>query len=56
MISRRMFVAFAFAGLVFGSSLHAADDKKLPRCYFDVTADGKKLGRPKNRTAGGIIE
>src|SRR5262245_50506241 len=45
MISRRMFVALTVVGLAFGSSLRAADDKKLPRCYFDITADGKKLGR-----------
>lgn len=28
-----------------GCSASAADESKLPRCYFDVTADGKKLGR-----------
>ena len=27
------------------SSLLAADAKKLPRCYLDITANGKKLGR-----------
>jgi len=36
----------AFLGLGLGSSLAAdAAQKKLPRCYMDVTADGKKLGR-----------
>lgn len=46
MISRRQFAAFF--GLVVtlaSSALLAADDKKLPKCYFDITADGKKVGR-----------
>jgi peptidyl-prolyl isomerase F (cyclophilin D) len=30
---------------VFAGALKAADDQKLPKCYLDVTADGKKLGR-----------
>jgi cyclophilin family peptidyl-prolyl cis-trans isomerase len=39
-------VALAFLGLALGASrLHAADEKKLPRCFLDITADGKKLGR-----------
>jgi len=46
MISRRHFsvcfvVGVALAGCVFAG----ADKKKLPRVYFDVTADGQKLGR-----------
>ena len=40
------FFAFALVGLALGaSSLHAADQKKLPRCFLDVTADGKPVGR-----------
>ncbi len=27
------------------SAAPGGDKKKLPRCYFDITADGKKLGR-----------
>ena len=46
MISRRHLLASSVAGLALADSLLAADDKKkLPRCYFDITADGKKLGR-----------
>jgi peptidyl-prolyl isomerase F (cyclophilin D) len=36
------FVTFT---LVLGGCLMAAADDKLPRCFFDVTADGKPLGR-----------
>ncbi len=46
MISRRLFLASAIFGLsVCGLSVRAADEKQLPKCYFDITADGKKLGR-----------
>jgi cyclophilin family peptidyl-prolyl cis-trans isomerase len=46
MISRRQFIAFTVLGLALGTSLlQAADEKKLPKCFFDITADGKKLGR-----------
>lgn len=48
MISRRQMLASSVAGLALGRSVSAAakeEKKKLPRCYFDVTADGKKLGR-----------
>jgi cyclophilin family peptidyl-prolyl cis-trans isomerase len=46
MISRRQFIAFTVLGLALGTSLlPAADEKKLPKCFFDITADGKKLGR-----------
>ncbi len=38
MISQLLF--FAVLGLSLG-----AGEKKLPKCYLDVTADGKKLGR-----------
>src|SRR5215831_9069218 len=46
MLSRRQLVVFAFLGAAFGTSLlQAADTKKLPKCFLDITADGKPLGR-----------
>lgn len=46
MFNRRQLLAASAAGLLVGDSLlQAAEDKKLPRCYFDITADGQKLGR-----------
>ncbi len=46
MISRKQFILFSAIVLAFGSSvLRGADNQKLPRVYFDVTADGKALGR-----------
>ena len=51
MMIRRQFVLFALLSLTVGAlCLLAADDKKgdekkLPKCYLDITADGKKLGR-----------
>src|SRR4051812_35921840 len=36
-----VFAGFALAA----SSLAAADEKKLPRCFLDITVDGTKLGR-----------
>ena len=39
-------MASAVAGVTLGDSLsHAEDKPKLPKVFFDVTADGKKLGR-----------
>jgi cyclophilin family peptidyl-prolyl cis-trans isomerase len=50
MMSRRTFVAATAAAIAGAKSLLAADDekdakKKLPKVFFDVTADGKPLGR-----------
>jgi peptidyl-prolyl isomerase F (cyclophilin D) len=46
MLSRRQMIASTVAGLGLGAAaLQAADKKKLPKVYLDVTADGKKLGR-----------
>ena len=45
MLSRRMFVVSSVATLVLGGSVLMAAEAKLPRCFLDVTADGKKLGR-----------
>jgi peptidyl-prolyl isomerase F (cyclophilin D) len=44
------FLVVLAAGLALTASLQAqeakkADDKNLPKCYFDITADGQKLGR-----------
>ena len=46
MISRRTLLGFAILSLALGATaLRAAEQKKLPRVYFDVTVDGQKLGR-----------
>ena len=51
MISRRIFTLVSLSTLIAGASwlatgkLEAADNQKLPRCYLDITADGKPLGR-----------
>lgn len=46
MISRRDFLASSAALAVAGSAvLASAADQKLPHVFFDVTADGKPLGR-----------
>jgi cyclophilin family peptidyl-prolyl cis-trans isomerase len=45
-MSRRQFVLFAVLGLALGiPSTASAQVKKLPRCYFDIAADGQKVGR-----------
>jgi cyclophilin family peptidyl-prolyl cis-trans isomerase len=42
----RTFIVLTVLGFALGaSSLRAADQNKLPRCFLDITADGKKLGR-----------
>jgi cyclophilin family peptidyl-prolyl cis-trans isomerase len=46
MITRRQLVASLVLGSALATSmLWAADGGKLPICFFDVTADGKKVGR-----------
>jgi cyclophilin family peptidyl-prolyl cis-trans isomerase len=35
----------AVLGLAVGKASQGAEQKKLPRCFLDVTVDGKKLGR-----------
>ena len=43
---RRRFVLFVILTSGLGVSMsQAADEKKLPKVFFDVTADGKKVGR-----------
>lgn len=48
-MSRLSFLAFALLGLAcvlqISSAADGKDDKKLPRVYMDITADGEKLGR-----------
>jgi peptidyl-prolyl isomerase F (cyclophilin D) len=42
----RSSIVLAVFGFVLGASgLPAEDTSPLPRCYLDITADGKKLGR-----------
>ena len=51
MMSRREFVAASAAAVAAGTAAlatgaaSAADAEKLPRCFFDITANGKPLGR-----------
>src|SRR3990172_5179090 len=48
MMRRRPLIAIAVLGLAFGTSLlflPAAGKKMLPKCFLDITVDGKKLGR-----------
>jgi cyclophilin family peptidyl-prolyl cis-trans isomerase len=45
-MSRKQFVLFAVLAATLGtSSFVGAQEKKLPRCFFDLTVDGEKLGR-----------
>jgi len=41
----QFFMMFAVVGLALSSSAGAADPKKLPRCFLDIAADGKPVGR-----------
>jgi len=45
MLSRRTFVVSSLVTLTLGGSLLMAAERKLPKCYLDITADGKPLGR-----------
>jgi len=44
-ISRKYFIFTAAAILLAGITSLMSQDKKLPQVYFDIEADGKKLGR-----------
>ena len=44
MLSRRKFLVSSAAALAAAAPVLAAD-AELPKCFFDVTADGKPLGR-----------
>lgn len=46
MVSRREFLAASAVALVAGKTALAAGEKNnLPKCFLDITADGKPLGR-----------
>lgn len=45
MLSRREFIVSSAAALTVASPTLAAGREDLPKCFFDVTADGKPLGR-----------
>jgi peptidyl-prolyl isomerase F (cyclophilin D) len=45
MSHRRLGFVLSVLGMALGSSILAAAEKGLPKCYLDITADGKKLGR-----------
>jgi cyclophilin family peptidyl-prolyl cis-trans isomerase len=42
---RSFIVVTVFGGVLAASLLRAADESKLPKCFLDITADGKPLGR-----------
>src|SRR5436305_7906154 len=42
---RSLFVMTGLGACLAASLLYGADEKKLPRCFLDVAADGQKLGR-----------
>ena len=44
-ITRKYFIFSAAAILLAGITSLMSQDKKLPRVYFDIEADGEKLGR-----------
>jgi peptidyl-prolyl isomerase F (cyclophilin D) len=45
MLSRRDFILSSAATIAASQTVLGADEKELPRCFFDVTADGEPLGR-----------
>jgi cyclophilin family peptidyl-prolyl cis-trans isomerase len=46
MLTRREFVLSSVAVIASGETIMNAEEKpKLPRCFMDITADGKPLGR-----------
>ena len=45
MTSRRAFLVFFVAVFALGGTVMTAADAKLPKVFFDITADGKPLGR-----------
>ena len=45
MVSRREFILSSAAVLASAKSILGAEDKDLPRCFFDITADGEAIGR-----------
>lgn len=45
MLTRRQALATSVAAIALGSTAMAADEKKLPRVFFDISIGGKKAGR-----------
>lgn len=45
MFTRRQVLAASAAAVVWGRSSLMADEKKLPRVYFDISIGGKRAGR-----------
>jgi peptidyl-prolyl isomerase F (cyclophilin D) len=45
MLNRRQVLASSVAALALGESAMLAQDKKLPRCFMDISIGGKKAGR-----------
>jgi peptidyl-prolyl isomerase F (cyclophilin D) len=45
MSHRRLGFVLSVVCIALGTSVLAAAEKGLPKCYFDITADGRKLGR-----------
>jgi cyclophilin family peptidyl-prolyl cis-trans isomerase len=44
-VSRRKFIVSSVAAVALASPALAAGNDKLPKCFLDITADGKPLGR-----------
>jgi peptidyl-prolyl isomerase F (cyclophilin D) len=42
---RRLAFVLSVVGMALGTSVLSGAEKGLPKCYFDITADGRKLGR-----------
>jgi peptidyl-prolyl isomerase F (cyclophilin D) len=45
MSHRRLGFVLSVVGMALGTSILSAAEKGLPKCYLDITADGRKLGR-----------
>jgi cyclophilin family peptidyl-prolyl cis-trans isomerase len=45
MFTRRQVLATSVAAVALGSSVMAADEKKLPRVFFDISIGGKPAGK-----------
>jgi peptidyl-prolyl isomerase F (cyclophilin D) len=45
MVSRREFILSTAAVVASAKSIIGMEDKALPKCFFDITADGEALGR-----------
>lgn len=54
MFTRRQVLATSAAALAFGPAL-LAEDQKLPHVFFDITIDGKKVGRIEMELRSDIV-